>query len=144
MMRLVVLLLAGLTLPVFAAVIDWPAALRGVAAGDVDWLERTPELAAVADIKQAQELEDALAVALTTNTRATLVALRKIDAGNWPHMIGTDIVCTPPTDKPSAEVIAFYQRTRQALLKTSEGAQCLWVLEASWEELNADKARQGR
>ena len=27
---------------------------------------------------------------------------------------------------------------------TVEGAQCLWILEATMEELNAEKARQGK
>ena len=43
-----------------------------------------------------------------------------------------------------AEVDAFYQRTRRALLDTVEGAQCLWIPEATMEELNAEKTRQGK
>ncbi|WP_312982744.1 hypothetical protein [Atlantibacter sp.] len=142
MMRLTVLLLAGLALPLFAAEIDWPIALQKVAAGDAGWLERTPALAKIADVKQAQELEDALATALSNNPTAALQTLRRIDAGKWPHMIGSDIVCSPPTEKTPAEVEVFYQRTRHALLTTNDGAQCLWILEASWEELNADKIRK--
>lgn len=142
MNRLVVALIAALTLPVCAAGIDWPAALKGVAAGDAHWIEHTTALAAVADAKQAQQLEDAMAAALSTNTTATLKALRTIDAGTWPHMVGSDLVCTPPTEKSPADVEAFYQRTRSALLETLDGAQCLWILEASMDELKADKARQ--
>ena len=78
------------------------------------------------------------------NTNATLKALRTLDAGKWPHMVGSDIVCTPPLEKSPAEVDAFYQRTRQALLETFEGAQCLWILEATMQELKADKARQAK
>ena len=137
-----ILLLTVLSLPVMAGGTDWSAALRGIAAGEAHWIEQTPALAATADVKQAQNLEDAMASALSTNTIATLGALRTIDAGKWPHMIGSDIVCTPPTEKSPTEVEAFYQRTRKALLATIEGAQCLWILESSWEELQANKLRQ--
>ncbi|WP_225758721.1 hypothetical protein [Leclercia sp. Marseille-Q4284] len=139
---LAILLLAVVSLPVMANGTDWPAALRGIAAGEPRWIEQTPSLAAIADVKQAQQLEDALALALSTNTTTTLKVLRTIDAGKWPHIIGSDIVCTPPSEKSPTEVEAFYQRTRKALLATIDGAQCLWILEASWEELNADKSRQ--
>lgn len=138
----IVLLLCALIAPALADVTDWSSALNGITSGDAHWIEQTPALAATADVKQAQQLEDALAAALTTNTNATLKALRSIDAGKWPHMIGSDIVCTPPLEKSPAEIDAFYQRTRQALLETFEGAQCLWILEATMEELKAEKARQ--
>lgn len=137
-----VLLLTVLSLPVMAGGTDWPAALRKIAAGEAHWIEQTPTLAATADVMQAQQLEDAMASALSTNTIATLEALRTIDAGKWPHMIGSDIVCTPPTEKSPTEVEAFYLRTRKALLATIDGAQCLWILESSWEELQANKLRQ--
>lgn len=140
----IVLLLCALTVPAIAASTDWPSALHGIASGDTHWIEQAPTLAATADVKQAQQLEDALAAALITNTNATLKALRTIDAGKWPHMVGSDIVCTPPLEKSPAEVDAFYQRTRRALLDTVEGAQCLWILEATMEELNAEKTRQGK
>ncbi|WP_347113019.1 hypothetical protein AAHB66_11960 [Leclercia sp. S52] len=139
---LTVLLLSAASFSATAGGTDWPAALRGVAAGEAQWIEQTPTLAAIADVRQAQQLEDAMASALSTNTVATLRALRAIDAGKWPHMIGSDIVCTPPSETSPTEVEAFYQRTRKALLATIDGAQCLWILEASWEELNADKSRQ--
>lgn len=135
------LLLACFALPAFSASTDWSNAMRGVASGDVHWLEQVPGLAAVANVGQAQALEDALAAALSTNTPEALRVLHIIDAKNWTHMIGSDIVCTPPTEKSPAEVEAFYRRTRDALLTTSDGAQCLWILESSWEELKADKAR---
>lgn len=138
---LLVLILAICSFQTMAGDEDWPVALRGVAVGDTKWIEQTPALAAVADVKQAQHLEDAMAAALTTNTVATLKALRIIDAGKWPHMIGSDIICTPPTEASQAEVEVFYKRTRQALLKTVEGAQCLWILEAAWAELQADTMR---
>jgi len=89
------LLLAAFSIPAIAGGTDWPTALKGVSAGDAHWIEQIPALAAVANVTQAQQLEDALAASLTTNTNATLKALRKIDAGKWPHMIGSDIVCTP-------------------------------------------------
>ncbi|EKS7427162.1 TPA: hypothetical protein K8E21_002402 [Enterobacter cancerogenus] len=138
----IALLLCALTVPATAVGTDWSSALKGIASGDTRWIEQAPALAAKADGNQAQQLEDALAAALTANTNATLKALRTLDAGKWPHMVGSDIVCTPPLEKSPAEVDAFYHRTRQALLKTFEGAQCLWILEATMEELNAEKARQ--
>ncbi|TDN49485.1 hypothetical protein [Scandinavium goeteborgense] len=141
MKRLAILLLTGLAVPALAGSIDWPSALRGVRTGDVQWLNQLPTLAAEADAKQAMDLEDALAGALTTNTTAALKTLRVIDAGKWPHMIGSDIVCVPPLDRPLAEIEAFYQHTRTALLETSDGAQCLWILEASMEELKAESNR---
>lgn len=138
----IVLLLSAFIAPAFAGVTDWSSALKGIASGDGHWIEQAPALSAVADGNQAQRLEDALAAALTTNTDATLKTLRTIDAGKWPHMIGSDIVCTPLLEKSPAEIDAFYQRTRQALLETVDGARCLWILESTMEELKADKARQ--
>lgn len=140
----IVLLLCALTVPAIAASTDWSSALNGIASGDAHWIEQAPTLSATADVKQAQQLEDALAAALITNTNATLKALRTIDAGKWPHMVGSDIVCTPPLEKSPEEIDAFYQRTRQALLETFDGAQCLWILEATMEELKAEKARQAK
>ncbi|MBX8460217.1 hypothetical protein K5E19_07040 [Enterobacter sp. RIT637] len=140
----IVLLLSALTAPAIADVTDWSSAVKGIASGDAHWIEQAPKLAAGADENQAKQLEDALAAALTTNTNATLKALRSIDAGKWPHMVGSDIVCTPPLEKSPAEIDAFYQRTRRALLETVDGAQCLWILEATMEELNAEKTRQAK
>ncbi|HCJ6372720.1 hypothetical protein [Citrobacter sp. RHBSTW-00671] len=141
MKRLAILLLAAQSLPAMAGSTDWPDAFRGIAAGEAQWLEQVPALAAVADVKQAQRLEDSLAAALTANTAGALRALDVIDAGHWPHMIGSDIVCTPPTETPD-KVDAFYQRTRQVLLSTAAGAKCLWILEASYDELKADNTRK--
>ena len=141
MKRLSILLLAALSLPAMAGATDWPDAFRGIAAGEVRWLEQVPALAAVADVKQAQILEDSLAAALTANTTGALRALDVLDAGHWPHMIGSDIVCRPPPETTN-KVDAFYQRTRQALLSTAAGAKCLWILEASYDELKTDNARK--
>lgn len=140
----IVLLLSAFTAPAIAGVTDWSLALKGIASGDAHWIEQAPALAAVADGNQAQQLEDALAAALTTNTNAALKALRTIDAGKWPHMVGSDIVCTPPLEKSSAEIDAFYQHTRQALLETVDGAHCLSILEATMEEFKAEKARRAK
>lgn len=140
----IILLLSALTAPAIADVTDWSSTVKGIASGYAHWIEQAPKLAAVADENQAKQLEDALAAALTTNTNATLKALRSIDAGKWPHMVGSDIVCTPPLEKSPAEIDAFYQRTRRALLETVDGAQCLWILEATMEELKAEKARQAK
>ena len=140
----IVLLLCAFTAPAIADVTDWSSALKGIASGDAHWIEQAPALAAVADGDQAQQLEDALAAALTTNTDATLKTLRTIDAGKWPHMVGSDIICTPPLEKSPAEIDAFYQLTRQALLENIDGAHCLWILEATMEELKAEKARRAK
>ncbi|MEH0886182.1 hypothetical protein [Enterobacter sp. UNJFSC 003] len=140
----IVLLLSAFMAPAIAGVTDWSSALKGIASGDEHWIEQAPALAAVANGNQAQRLEDALAAALTTNTNATLKALRTIDAGKWPHMVGSDIVCTPPLEKSPAEIDAFYQLTRQALLESIDGAHCLWILEATMEELKAEKARRAK
>ena len=128
MKRLALLLLLPFIVATSAAgEVNWPDALKGVAAGDQAWLNKTPELAAAADVKQAIKLEDALSAALTANTPGALDALSVIDAGKWPHMIGTDIVCGVPVEAP-ATVEDFYQRTRPALLSTDKGARCLWFL----------------
>lgn len=140
----IVLLLCAFTAPAIADVTDWSSALKDIASGDAHWIEQAPALAAVADGDQAQQLEDALAAALTTNTDATLKTLRTIDAGKWPHMVGSDIICTPPLEKSPAEIDAFYQLTRQALLENIDGAHCLWILEATMEELKAEKARRAK
>ncbi|RSB28264.1 hypothetical protein [Enterobacter cloacae] len=140
----IVLLLCAFTAPAIADVTDWSSALKGIASGDAHWIEQAPALAAVADGDQAQQLEDALAAALTTNTDATLKTLRTIDAGKWPHMVGSDIICTPPLEKSPAEIDAFYQLTRQALLEKIDGAHCLWILEATMEELKAEKAHRAK
>ena len=132
----IVLLLSAFTAPAIAGVTDWSLALKGIASGDAHWIEQAPALAAVADGNQAQQLEDALAAALTT--------LRTIDAGKWPHMVGSDIICTPPLEKSPAEIDAFYQLTRQALLENIDGAHCLWILEATMEEFKAEKARRAK
>lgn len=121
---------------------DWPASLKGVESGEQTWLDRVPELAATADVRQASGLEDALASALSKNAPGVLDTLKAIDARTWPHMIGTDIVCGIPAEQPAAVVVDFYQRTRLALLGTDKGATCLWILEASYEEWKADNARK--
>ncbi|MEM6159536.1 hypothetical protein AAH446_03065 [Erwinia sp. P6884] len=140
--QVLLLLLPCMVTVSMAATIHWPEALRGIAAGEQIWLNKAPDLAAVADVKQAISLEDALSAALTTNTPGALNALSVLDARKWPHMIGTDIVCGVPAEKPSAILEDFYQRTRLALLSTDKGASCLWFLEATYEEWKTDKARQ--
>lgn len=125
---------------------DWPASWKGVESGEQAWIDKVPELAARADVKQAAGLEDALSMALSKNTSAVLGALSIIDAKEWPHMIGTDIVCGIPAElfTTDAMIEDFYQRTRLALLKTDKGATCLWILEATYEEWKADNARKAK
>lgn len=120
---------------------DWPAALEGIESGDGVWLARVPDLAASADIRQAIGLEDALSSALSKNTPAVLNTLSIIDAQTWPHMIGTDIVCGVPAEQSAAVVEDFYQRTREALLDTRSGANCLWFLEVTYREWKAENSR---
>lgn len=115
--------------------------IKGIASGEQAWLARVPQLAATADVQQATRLEDALASALAKNTPAVLETLRVIDARTWPHLTGTDIICSVPTERPTAVIEDFYQQTRMALLTTDKGATCLWILEASYEEWKADTAR---
>ncbi|MBT1582341.1 hypothetical protein KK473_27480, partial [Klebsiella pneumoniae] len=80
----IVLLLCALTVPAIAASTDWPSALHGIASGDTHWIAQAPPLAATADVRQAQLLEDALAAALTTNTSATLKRHHTFAAGKCP------------------------------------------------------------
>jgi len=126
--------------------IDWPASLKGVESGEQGWLDKVPELAATADVKQAADLEDALSIALPKNTMGVLDTLGTIDAKSWPHMIGTDIVCGVPAElfTNDAMVEDYYQRTRLALLETDKGATCLWILEATYEEWKVDNARKAK
>lgn len=138
------LLLPGLVAGTLAASVNWPDALKGIAAGEQAWLDKAPDLAAMADVKQAIALEDALSSSLAKNTPGTLKTLSLIDAKTWPHMIGTDIVCGLPFEQPVAEVEDFYQRTRMALLSTDKGATCLWILEATYEEWKADNTLKAK
>lgn len=124
--------------------INWSASLKGVETGKQVWLEKVPELAAAADVEEAIDLENALAEALSKNTSGVLHTLSTIDASTWPHMIGTDIVCSIPTERSVASIDDFYQRTRYALLNTDKGAVCLWVLEASYEEWKAENSRKAK
>ena len=122
--------------------IEWSDALKGIAAGEQVWLNKIPDLAAAADVQQAVNLEEALASALMANTPGALIALSVIDAGKWPHMIGTDIVCGVPVEKSPEILEDFYRRTRLALLSNHKGASCLWFLEATYEEWKAEKLRE--
>lgn len=88
---MLLLLLSGITMNSMAATIDWPGALKGIAAGEQLWLDKIPELAAVADVKQSQDVEAALSSALSTNTTGTLETLKILDSRDWPHVVGTDI-----------------------------------------------------
>ena len=125
-------------------VTDWPASLKGIGSGEQAWLEKVPDLAATADVQQAVKLEDALAAALSKNTAGILATLSIIDGRTWPHMVGTDIVCGVPVERPAAVVEDVYQQTRLALLTTDKGATCLWILEASYEEWKTDNARTNK
>lgn len=145
MRRLILLfLLSSMATSSTAAIINWPDALAGIAKGEQSWLDKSAALAKVADVKQSQALEDALSSALSSNTKGALKTLLMLDSRNWPHFVGTDLVCMGPIDKPAAEIEAFYQRTRMALLGTDKGATCLWILEATYEEWKADNARKAK
>nr|WP_024967514.1 hypothetical protein [Pantoea sp. IMH] len=139
---LLLLLLSGVATCSQGSTISWPDALAGIAAGEHAWLNKTPELASAADVQQAQALESALSSALSTNTEGTLKALTVLDAGEWPHFVGSDIVCMGPVNKQAADIETFYQQTRLALLSTEKGAVCLWILEATYEEWKAAHRRK--
>jgi hypothetical protein len=139
---ILLLLLSGMAASSMAATINWPDALKGIAAGEQYWLDKAPELAKVGNVQQSQALEDALSSALSSNTEGALKVLIVLDSRDWPHFVGTDLVCMGPINKQSAEIEAFYQRTRLALLGTDKGATCLWILEATYEEWKADNARK--
>ena len=140
---LLLLLLPVMVTTSLAAAINWSEGLKGIASGEQTWLERVPDFAAVADVQQAIDLENALSTSLIKNTPATLNVLSQIDAGQWPHMIGTDIVCGVPVEQSAETIEDFYHQTRLALLSTDKGALCLWILEATYEEWKADNARRG-
>ena len=135
------LLLLCIAMNSMAANIDWPAALKGIAAGEQVWIDKVPELAAVADVNQSQDVEAALSSALSTNTAAALKTLEVIDSHDWPHLVGTDLVCMGPINKSAAEIDAFYQKTRLSLLSTDKAAVCLWILEATYEEWKAGNGK---
>lgn len=141
---ILLLLLSSIATGSMAATINWSDALEGIAAGQQSWLDKAPELAKVADVKQSQALENALSSALSTNTEGALKTLVLLDSQDWPHFVGTDLVCMGPLNKQAAEINAFYQRTRLALLSTDKGAVCLWVLEASYEEWKAENSRKAK
>jgi len=113
---------------------DWDRLFSAVAEGEKEWLDVVPMLAPATDASHSARLEDALASALSTNTPEALKTLNLLDANKYPAMIGTDIVCVPPFERSKSDIIAFYKRTHNALLSTSEGATCLWILEASMDE----------
>ncbi|MCP1438302.1 hypothetical protein J3D56_001738 [Erwinia persicina] len=141
MRRLILLLLlSGIATHTMAGAINWHEALKGIASGDRFWLDKAPEFAKVADVEQSQALAGALAGALSSNTEGALKTLSGLDSRDWPHFVGTDIVCMGPINKQEAEIEAFYQRTRLALLETDKGATCLWILEATYEEWKAVNA----
>lgn len=141
MKRFILLLLVpGMIASSMAATVNWPVALKEIAAGKQAWIDKAPELAAQADVKQSQELEAALSLALSTNTTGALKALTVLDSRDWPHFVGTDLVCMGPVNKQFAEFEAFYQQTRMSLLSTDKGAVCLWVLEATYEELKTNNS----
>lgn len=117
---------------------DWQYILQKVAAGDSAWLDAIPGLAAKVNREQANQLEEALAKALPVNTKGVLSTLRLLDAGSYPEMGGTDIVCVQEVAKPKPDE-AYYNNTRLALLDDPNGAKCLWNLEGIWEEAKQAK-----
>lgn len=118
---------------------DWRYVAQKVAAGDGAWLGAVPGLAVKADRKQADQLEEALATALPINPRGVLAVLHRLDAGSWPHMSGTNIVCTRMVVQPGKAASEYYTAARWALLSEPGGAECLWNLEGIWEEVNQQK-----
>ncbi|MEM6052814.1 hypothetical protein AAH450_19845 [Erwinia sp. P7711] len=113
---------------------DWNYIAQKVASGQKDWLSVVPSLAPKADQEQADQLEDALATALPTNTKNVLSVLHEIDHTKNSKVGGTDIVCVMKVVKSGKEADVYYADTRLALLDDPNGAKCLWNLEGVWEE----------
>lgn len=118
---------------------DWQYVVQKVAAGDKAWLDAVPSLAPKADREQADQLEDALATALPKNAKDVLSTLRVLDAGSYPNMAGTDIVCVQKVASQGRAAEEYYNNTRLELLDEPDGAQCLWNLEGVWEEVKRSK-----
>lgn len=114
---------------------DWQYVAQKIASGDQAWLDTVPALASKAKQDQANLLEDALATALPINTKGVLSILHILDAGSYPEMGGTDIVCVQKVVNPGKAAKEYYRDTRLALLDDPNGAQCLWNLEGVWEEV---------
>jgi hypothetical protein len=122
---------------------DWQFVIQKIAAGDRSWLDAVPGLALKADRKQADQLEEALATALPVNPEGVLATLHRLDAGSYPEMSGTNIVCVRKVVQPGREAADYYIAARRALLSEPSGAKCLWNLEAVWEEVNQQEKRAG-
>jgi len=123
---------------------DWRYLLQKVAAGNPAWLDAVPGLALKADRKQADRLEEALATALPVNPEGVLATLHTLDAGSYPEMSGTNIVCVRKVVQPTKEAADYYIAARRALLSEPSGAECLWNLEGVWEEVNQQKSSAGQ
>lgn len=117
---------------------DWQYIAQKVTSGDQVWLNTVPVLAPKVNREQADLLEEALATALPINTKGVLSILRVLDAGSYPEIRGTDIVCVRKIVNPGKAAEAYYRETRLALLGDSDGAKCLWNLEGIWEEVKRD------
>lgn len=114
---------------------DWQYVAQKISAGDQIWIDTVPALASKANRAQAEQLEDALATALPINTKGVLSILKILDAGSYPEMNGTNIVCVLKLAAPGKPPEGYYNDTRLALLDEPNGAQCLWNLEGIWEEV---------
>lgn len=120
---------------------DWHYVAQKVAAGELVWINAVPALASQANREQADQLEDALATALPINTKGVLAILSRLDAGSYPEMRGTNIVCVLKVVNQGEAAEKYYNNTRLALLDEPNGAQCLWNLEGVREEVKHQKQK---
>ena len=133
---------------------SWPTYITQLTRADPEAIKALPEAVfitgPVLSYEQLVEFHIAASMALMKAPAQTLDALTIIDAysGDDPRIIqhfDTDTICGIPAamDHTKASVIRYYRHTRQALEKTSRQntQQCLWMLNASMEEIMADAAR---
>lgn len=120
---------------------DWQFTLKNIAAGKKEWLDIVPSLAKVMSKEKASELEHALADALPINTKDTLFTLSLLDSSSYDYMDGTNLVCILPIITPTGNIDEYYKNTRLALLDYKQGANCLWLLESSYEEVKQDNGK---
>lgn len=133
---------------------SWPTYITQLTRAEPEAIKALPEAVfitgPVLSYEQLVEFHIAASMALMKAPAQTLDALTIIDAysGDDPRIIqhfDTDTICGIPAamDHTKASVIRYYRHTRQALEKTSRQntQQCLWMLNASMEEIMADAAR---
>ncbi len=133
---------------------SWPIYIKQLTQAEPGAINALPDAvfitAPVLSYEQLVEFHIAASIALMKAPALTLEALTVIDAysGDDPRIIqhfDTDTVCGIPAamDHTKASVIRYYRQTKQGLEKTAlqNTRRCLWMLNASMEEIMADAAR---